>query len=72
MAALISPAVEALANTVGRQELLQFLQSHIENIKADCSELAPVLVLCMQDKTAAVRTIAEQLLLGNTQQCDSL
>eukprot|EP01041_Mallomonas_annulata_P000127 gene127-202_t len=62
---LISPIVEALINIVGRQELLQWLLTHSDNFKADkadYNELAAPLVASLQDKTAAVRSLAEQLL----------
>jgi hypothetical protein len=56
--------IEALVNPVGRHEILQFVLNHIENVKNDCSDLVVLLVACMQDKTAAVRALAEQVVLG--------
>ena len=45
-------------------ELLSWFLLHVEAIKGTdcCNDLAAPLIVCMQDKTAAVRTIAEQLL----------
>lgn len=49
---------------VGRQELLTFLAGYAEDLHApvDCTELPVPLVLAMQDKTAVVRSLAENLL----------
>lgn len=49
---------------VGRQELLTFLAGYAEELHApvDCTELPVPLVLAMQDKTAVVRSLAENLL----------
>ena len=49
---------------VGRQELLAFLSLYAEAFHPpiDCSDLPTPLVIAMQDKTAAVRSLAESLL----------
>lgn len=70
LAVLIGPLCEALvATAVGRQELLSFLLplAAAEPLSClrhpvDCTEMPAPLVLAMQDKTAAVRSLAEQLL----------
>ena len=70
LAVLIGPLCEALvATAVGRQELLFFLLplAAAEPLSClrhpvDCTEMPAPLVLAMQDKTAAVRSLAEQLL----------
>lgn len=65
LAVLMGPIGESLVNVVGRQELMQWVLPHIEVLKlpdkGDYGELAVPLVACLQDKTAAVRTLAEQL-----------
>jgi hypothetical protein len=65
LSVLIAPLGEALAATVvGRQELLSFLILYADSFHppVDCSDLPVPLVQAMQDKTAAVRSLAEQLL----------
>ena len=69
LAALVGPLGDALvATAVGRQELLAFLLQHAQaepcvlRTPVDCGDLPGPLVLAMQDKTAAVRALAEQLL----------
>ena len=49
---------------VGRQELLAFLSLYAEAFHPpiDCTDLPTPLVIAMQDKTAAVRSLAESLL----------
>ena len=63
---VLIPAVgEALTATiVGRQELLAWLLPLCSSFKTDhpCSELTVPLVTCLQDKIAAVRGSAEQIL----------
>ena len=62
---LLTSSVEAIVNPVGRDELLQFFMLHVQSdmvIKADCSEIAPSLVVALQDKVAATRALAEQLM----------
>ena len=51
-------------NPVGRQELLAFLSLYAEAFHPpiDCTDLPTPLVIAMQDKTAAVRSLAESLL----------
>ena len=66
---LIGPTAEALINPVGRLELLEWLCDHESNhglgsSQGDCDELVAPLVLAMQDKTAAVRSKAEKLMLS--------
>eukprot|EP01042_Synura_sphagnicola_P027019 gene27019-34905_t len=61
---LVAPIGEALTNLVGRQELLTWFQSHCEELRADkgdYTEIAGPLVAALQDKTAAVRALAEQV-----------
>lgn len=53
---------EALGNTIGRQELLEWMSLHKQDFRGDCSELAPVLLLVLMDKLAPVRLLSEQLL----------
>lgn len=63
MSVLVQPVCESLANTVGRQELINWLLLHVDSIKGDqWNELASPLIVAMQDKTASVRAAAEQLL----------
>jgi hypothetical protein len=62
LAALVAPICEALANPAGRQELLDWLFKQNESLRGDVNELTVPLVLSMQDKTASVRAVAEQLL----------
>lgn len=62
---LVSPVGEALTSTVvGRQELLMWLLPQVDAMRPEhaCAELTAPLVTCMQDKIAAVRTLAEQVL----------
>jgi hypothetical protein len=49
---------------VGRQELLTFIAGFAEELRSpvECSDLPVPLVLAMQDKTAVVRSLAENLL----------
>lgn len=66
---LIGPIAEALINPVGRLELLEWLCFHensrgLGSSQGDCDELVVPLVLAMQDKTAAVRSTAEKLILS--------
>lgn len=63
LSALVAPLCEAMANPVGRQELLEWVLRQAEALKGDCSDLAAPLVLCLQDKTATVRAVAEQLMM---------
>eukprot|EP00981_Chlorochromonas_danica_P005425 scaffold1091_cov164-Ochromonas_danica.AAC.48 len=53
---------EALGNTIGRQELLEWMSLHKQDFRGDCSELAPALLLVLMDKLAPVRLLSEQLL----------
>ena len=64
MAAMLTHSAEALSNPVGRHELLQWIAGHADGpeVRCDCNELAGSLVLCLQDKMAAVRTLAEGVL----------
>jgi hypothetical protein len=50
--------------SVGRQELLTFIAGFAEELRSpvECSDLPVPLVLAMQDKTAVVRSLAENLL----------
>jgi hypothetical protein len=66
MGCFIAPIAEALTNPVGRAELLDWFCPHVGAIKStqDCTELAPALVLALQDKIAGVRAGAEQTLLA--------
>lgn len=57
---------EALVTlTIGRHELLVWLLAQTGSLRSDhgCSELVSPLIVCLQDKTAAVRSTADQLLL---------
>ena len=60
--AVVPAAAESLANVVGRQELLAWLLHHVDAMRGDCSELVAPLVLTLQDKNAAVRSLGEQLM----------
>lgn len=65
MSVLIPAIAEALvATVVGRQELLAWLLPLSSSLKMEhtCSDLTVPLVTCLQDKTAVVRQLAEQIL----------
>lgn len=64
MQVMLSNAAEALSNPVGRQELLQWLETHADGpgVRCDCNEIAGSMVLCLQDKMASVRTLGEGVL----------
>lgn len=64
LAVLVTPICEALVNPVGRQELLEWALKQHEMLRGDVSELVVPLVLSLQDKTAAVRGVTEQLLMA--------
>lgn len=69
LGAMLPGIGEALTNTtVGRQDLLTWVKLHADVLKAEhpLADLVPPLVACMQDKTAAVRALAEQLMLVMT------
>ena len=62
---LLSSSVEAIVNPVGREELLTFFMVHVQSdavIKTDCSDLAPSLVVALQDKVASTRILTEHLM----------
>ncbi|CAM9903323.1 unnamed protein product [Scytosiphon promiscuus] len=62
--ALMGPVVVAMTNTVGRIELLTWLKSFVAQIPAGegpTSLVSPLLV-CMQDKSAGARQIAQECL----------
>jgi hypothetical protein len=63
MSPFIPAITEMLKNPVGRLELLSFIMNHSYALKTDAvAEWMVNLVVCLQDKTAAVRTLAEALL----------
>ncbi|CAM9795466.1 unnamed protein product [Ectocarpus sp. 6 AP-2014] len=62
--ALIGPVVVAMTNTVGRIELLTWLKSFLAQIpsgEGPTSLVSPLLV-CMQDKSAGARQVAQECL----------
>ncbi|CAM9466508.1 unnamed protein product, partial [Hapterophycus canaliculatus] len=62
--ALMGPVVVAMTNTVGRIELLTWLKSFVARIpggEGPTSLVSPLLV-CMQDKSAGARQIAQECL----------
>jgi hypothetical protein len=62
LSSLLPSICESLLNVVGRQELLAWLVQNADSLKSDCGDLTASLVLALQDKTAAVRALSEQLL----------
>jgi hypothetical protein len=54
------PAIVIVASNDSK-ELLSWLTLHVDSLKGG-EELATPLIVCMQDKTAAVRALAESLL----------
>jgi len=62
MLSLLPAVIEVLANPVGRQEILEWFLLHVESLKGDWNEIAPSLVLTIQDKSAAVRQAGELFL----------
>jgi hypothetical protein len=60
---LLPFVTEGLSNVVGRFEMLTWLLQHVEVIKVgdDLVPLLGAMVLAMQDKTATVRALAEQV-----------
>lgn len=60
----VVPAVgEAItSSTIGRQELLEWLNLHCDSFSGDCSDLASPLLSALLDKNAPVRVLSEQLL----------
>jgi len=66
LSALIPALSETLTNPVARVDLLEWICSLSETFtghKMDCNELVTPLVLCLQDKGASVRSMAENLLV---------
>mmetsp|Transcript_14415 Transcript_14415/g.21637 ORF Transcript_14415/g.21637 Transcript_14415/m.21637 type:complete len:2162 (-) Transcript_14415:214-6699(-) len=62
--ALVPALSEAVLNPVGRLELLTWVLAQVESptaMKCEWTELAHSLVVALQDKIAAVRSVAEQL-----------
>ncbi len=64
MGCLLTSSAEGLSNPVGRQELLAWIQLHVDGagVRVECNDIADALVLSLQDKMAVVRTLAEQVL----------
>ena len=64
LAAFVPPIADMIRNPVGRLELLTWINTHSYALKADIvNDWVPPLVVALQDKVAAVRTLAETILL---------